>query len=482
MLRIYCDTNIYSILKDSHPSFNQDLKDTFESLNKIMLFTFSDAHLDDLHNSIKEYRDNDLILMEKYVKDNYFSHDFVTEKKTTCYLASPYQAYHDKDYEAYNNVLGSNFDINSLFDGLENDNLGGVIKNMMKTIFNMPINNSIYQPENPNEKSLEWHNKLFTDKKVTTLGESINQMFSFGQNLLADEKEVTSLRNYIQSYVDRGDYSFENWGDKFDIKFKETQFGQSFSEIIEQIYTSNEKNYTLYDKFILYYSSLEMLNITKETTGKKAKAKKFNFSSLNTDAQHAWYASFSDYLVTDDKGLQIKAYLTYKYFKIPTKIISSYDFLNSKTLTINQEETYESLMKSLIYDMENSFQLYSQQDLINGNIVNTYKTTYPYFNYFNRIQVYQYEETNKYELTLYCERTDNSNYLMFRELESITNKLVEVFGNDFHSKGQYNFETEKRNQENIIREWKVGNLLFSLLCFYNGRGSFIALQIIPFKE
>lgn len=475
MLRIYCDRNVFSILNENHPSYKKELKDTFDSLLNIMLFTFSDAHLDDLHNSQPEYRDKDLLFMEKYVKDNYFSHDLVKEKSTSCFLATPFQVYHGKDYGASDNILKNPFDINSLFDGIEDDEIGKIAKDLMQSIFNMPVNNNVYLPENPDEKTLEWHNKFFPKDKITTLGDSINQMMAFGQNLLFDDKEVSSLRNYLQSYINRDEYSFEKWGEKFDLKFKDSKFGQSFSELIEQTNSINNKDNNLYDKFILYYSNLEMLNITKETTGKKAKPKKFNFKSLNTDAQHAWYASFSDYLVTDDKGLQIKAYLTYKYFNIPAKIISSYDFINSKSLFEKQEETYNSLMSSINFDMENALQLYKKNDFISKSIINTFKTTYPYFNYFNRMQIYENE--NSVEFAFYCERSDHTNFMMYRELEIITNKMIKTFGNDIHFKGDYNFELEKGNKEEIVRQWKIDNKLFSLLNFYNGRGSFIALQI-----
>jgi len=141
MLRIYCDTNIFSKLKQNHPSYEQNLKNTFECLKDIMLFTFSDAHLDDLSSSPKEYRDDDLQFLEKYVRDNYFTRE-VKEKNTFCYIATPLQVYYNKDYDAYNEFFNNPFDINKLFDGIGDGDFEKNVKELMTSIFNMPINSS----------------------------------------------------------------------------------------------------------------------------------------------------------------------------------------------------------------------------------------------------------------------------------------------------------------------------------------------------
>jgi len=304
-----------------------------------------------------------------------------------------------------------------------------------------------------------------------TLGDSINQIMS----LFNEDKEVSDLRKYLESYINSDKYSFKKWGEKFDSRFKEINFGKTFSEMIEKMNSLNSKDNDPYDKFILYYMCLEMFNITKERAGKKVK--KFNFKSLNTDAQHAWYASFSDYLVTDDKGLQIKAFLTYKHFKIATKVLSSKDFINSRTLLENQEESHKTFVTSLKYDMKNALQLYKKRDLLNDSITHTFKTSYPYFNYFNRIQIY--ETSNNVEFALFCERNWYSNFVMYREEELIINKLYKIIGNDIDGKSKYDFELDGTREEKIINTWKIDNNIIRLVrSSIKNRGIFMVLQII----
>jgi hypothetical protein len=57
-------------------------------------------HLDDLKNSPENYRDEDLSLIGNYVKDNFFMHDHISEKRTMPYLATPKQAFENNDYAA----------------------------------------------------------------------------------------------------------------------------------------------------------------------------------------------------------------------------------------------------------------------------------------------------------------------------------------------------------------------------------------------
>ena len=82
--------------------------------DKILFTFFSDAHLDDLKDSVKEYAEKDLGLMGTYVKDNYFLHDLIKDKGTGPYLVTPLEAFQGKDYDAYNKTLENPFDIDSL--------------------------------------------------------------------------------------------------------------------------------------------------------------------------------------------------------------------------------------------------------------------------------------------------------------------------------------------------------------------------------
>ena len=98
MFRFYLDNNIFQLIKSPHPSFNQSLLNLMNELKGKVLFCFSDAHLEDLKGSVKSYRDEDLLLMEQYVGDNYFSTDI--NQHFEIFLATPNEAYEGKNFSA----------------------------------------------------------------------------------------------------------------------------------------------------------------------------------------------------------------------------------------------------------------------------------------------------------------------------------------------------------------------------------------------
>lgn len=452
MSRIYCDTNIYSIVfNKNHKSYTEDLKDTFESLKDKILFPFSEAHIMDLHNSLEEKRNEQLIFMKRYTKDNYFTYD-VAEKELKCYLATPLEAYKGKDFDTYNNFMAYPFDINNFMNFGEDDEFHEtetIYKNTINLIFNQPFTNMIPIPSNLDDKSLEFYNKFFPQDKNLSLGELVNHAMNYGLELLNDSKAVTDLRNYVASYINRDEYSFEKWGEEFDKKLKETSFNQTFSEIFEKTNEINNKKNSNYDSFILYYNLLELLNVTREKSG--GKTKKFNLNSLNADANHAYYASMSDYLVTDDKGLQVKAFLVYRYFNIPTKILSSKDFANYRSIFLNQEERdQKTFFDSVLHEIDTSLLLIDQFDLRTNSRVLTYKPSYTFFNFFDRFQAAIND--NYIKMVFYRRRVG----YLYRELELMVNKFIILFGLDIHNQGIFDFENEREWQDNIIREWKIG--------------------------
>ena len=439
-----------------------------------MLFSFSDAHLDDLKDSPRHYVEADLLLMGKYVNDNYFMHDLIREKKTIPYLATPIVAFNDKDYEAYDQVLKNPFDLDNLFKELDDTPYTEVIKGALKSVYEMPL------PHIDIDDKSDLKAKEFTDKVIPSYNENMNisdlmtDIWPYSKSLLENENELSGLRRFIASYLDKEDISFELWGLEFNERFKNSPFGKTFIEMVEGVLTENEKN-NFYQKFNRVYCFLEIFNITQERSGKKLK--KFDLESLYIDAHHAWYASFNDFLVSDDKGLQVKAAIMYSLFNIPTKILSSTNFVNMKSILIDQEETYEKFKASFIYDIKHSMQLYNRVDPLKGEEINTFKTSHPYFNYFNRYQIIKSKEDTPLYV-FYCERESHGDFFMYREIELIVNKLTVMLGLDSAGKGVYDFEEIHRYQVgDYIRQWNIGNLRFSLLTSSVSWGTPLCLSI-----
>jgi hypothetical protein len=461
MIRIYCDSNIYRYLNPKHPSYNNELKDVFDSLKGKMLFTFSDAHLDDLKGSPTELAEADLLRMGEYVDDNYFMHDLVTEKRTGPYLATPLEAFRGKNYNAYDQVFEDPFNIDKLFDVFGDDEYAGALKDLLKLFYNVPIsiwgngfNTAIADPS-----SIQLFNKFSPNyNSEMTLGEFINDTWPFTKGLFKDKRALAELRRSIAAYMMPGEYSFENWGAAFNTRFKDSPVGKTFLELIESILTDNQKG-DLYQKFNYAYTMLEMYNITQERTS--SGPKKFTLASLTTDAQHAWYASFSDYLVTNDKGMQLKASIIYNLLGLTTRVLSLQDFISHKTIWLGSEETWEQFKQAFSYDLKHSFQLYRGQTLLQDQTVATFKPSHCYFNYFNRYQTIQYGDSTL--CAFYCDRQSHANFFLYREIELLINKMMDLLGMDDRNKGKFSMEEKALyDEEDSIREWDRGSVNFVL--------------------
>lgn len=476
MDRVYCDSNIYRILKSDHPYHSLELYIAFEDLKDKLLFIFSDAHLDDLSESLPDYRDRDLNFMGNYVKDNFFSFDHVSKKCFRCLLFTPKEAFNAKDYAAVRRFEKDPWNFDNLFtDDPEMPELNALNK-LLKSYFDLPI--AALAPtvdiSSLNEKNKEWMNKILPGyHSGMSIRELMESMSGFTAGLLTDDKQLTELRKFIRDYVDRDKYSFEKWGMAFDEKFKETGYGKTFLEMVDSTLGENQKD-NFYQRFTTAYSMLEVYNITQERKSGGG-LKKFDYSSLNTDAMHAYFASFCDYLVTDDKGLQAKAHIMYRLFNIPTKVLSAHDFINIKSQLAGQEETVARFTETVKYDMKHAFIINDKYSFKSDSQITTFKTTHFYFNYFNRFQIIRDDETTS--VVFYCERLGHGNFVMYRETELLINKLLKLFGTDVEGIGQYTFgENDHSEEQHIFRRWQLGEMGISLLVSQPIWGNFLCLS------
>jgi hypothetical protein len=477
--RIYCDSNIFRIIKPSHPYYKDELCRCLNDVKDKFLFIFSEAHLDDLSHSEESFRNEDLGFMEKYVRDNYFTSNHVKNKEFETFLLTPVKAYATKDYAAAKRALRNPFDIDSLFEGLGDSPELKLAGDLMKAAFDLPVaslGNTI-DTSDMDEKQKALFDKIMPGYTPSmSIKDFMRSISPYSAALLQDEKEVSSLRKYIAEYMNRDEYSFEKWGLAFNERMKETVIGKSYLEMVDGLLLDRQKN-DFYLCFSYAYANLEMFNITQEQKSSGG-LKKFDFESLNTDGLHAYYGSFCDYLVTDDKGLQVKANIVYQLFGFRTKVLSSVDFINMRSILMGQEEDFKKFVQSLSYDLKHSFQINSGTNIKSGDKVSNFKTTHPYFNFFNRMKIIQ--DKSNITVALFCERGAlHGNFYLYREIELLVNKMLVSFGPDDKNKGVYDL-TENNNLTDgySIREWIKGEMFFSLRCSHErSRGHFIALAV-----
>lgn len=469
MIRYYLDSNIYRFMKPEHPSHQPELRNTVDQAKGKVLFVFSDAHLVDLKNSINPYRDADLRFMEEYVEDNYFAVDINLEFQ--CYLANPFSAFYSKDYQAAENIYKNFSAIADIFDQLGDIPESPNFKYLFNAFLNRPLSftRSLPDPEKMDSENKNLLFKIFPDFSADmTLQQLMENNMRFAFDFKDDKKEMRKMRNFIAKNLNRENYRWDKWKQDFNLKFKETPFDKTFLEIVDSMSGEHRKNH-LYSKIINAYMLLEWYNVTEERDSKGPK--QFTFTSLNQDAQHVYYAAFCDFLVTDDKGMQLKAFIIYQLFNIPTCVLTMDDFINRNHQIQHNEESYDSFKEALVYDLKHAFLLFSKPDILSDRRIDTYKTNHIYFNYVNRMQLVQ-GSRERYCL-LYCERISFSNFFLYREIKTLAEKLTIILGIDDDLKGDYSIE-EKATQP-YIRKWTLGNITFKLLTSSNEQGHYLCI-------
>lgn len=213
MLRIYCDKNIYSSIKPGKNNFIPQLKQLMDGLQGKMVFTYSTAHHDDLANSDKSYWDEDLVLMEKYVEDNYFYYNPIT-KNTEIYLARPRESFYDMDHVKETDIEQI---VENLFDDLD-EPFSNLFKSLMNNILNLKLPDIGETLKTEKDRELfKKYEQSFPEKNRNTL----KDFFQWGSKLLTEKEEVKKLKKMMEEYSSSDNYSFERWADNYDEKFRD---------------------------------------------------------------------------------------------------------------------------------------------------------------------------------------------------------------------------------------------------------------------
>lgn len=165
--------------------------------------------------------------------------------------------------------------------------------------------------------------------------------------------------------------------------------------------------------FKLLFLGLDMFGYNQDKANKK-------FTNIDTDASHAFYASFCDYFVTRDTHLKNKATALYSEYNTQTKIISPLDL----KVLIEDELSKEYDIKYMVSCIDKYGIPEIKKDGAHYKLMKT--PVFGIFNFCVKINDYwKYEGDTQCGLFRYC--FQNVPYLYYTELEHFFELFAALF-------------------------------------------------------
>ncbi|SFS83710.1 hypothetical protein SAMN04487906_1822 [Zhouia amylolytica] len=433
MPRIYFDKQIFSHL------FKQEKAKYVKLLNQIRkqkasLFCYSHAHLRDLKNDKTNIKYSELEFMDSIVNDNYLSYHAI-EKKTSCYLARPLEAFADVEKE------NDDIDFSSIFD-FDTSDLNPEdrekIENAKTLLTDTKLDFNFPEMENLDSSiTTPLKNFLSFGKEPMSIMQWSEHFMGMLKNMQEDKSVYKELRNVTDKHINNGKFIIDYDEIDFNEDLKDSYLQKTFIEYVNSNLNPNgDKEISKYDFFTNAYFTLDLLGISKEPS------KSVRFNNMLNDGIHSYYGAYCDCVVSDDNGFLKKTRALYKLLGIDTKVIHADEFIQSFDFIVEKEEKDQNTFsKLLVNDLKNGLIVDSYKSIdINRETV-TIKPFHNYLGFFNRID--KILEDGKCYLYFYRKTNNYSNFTFIREYELVVNNAVEIFRADKYFKERFEWEKEK---------------------------------------
>ncbi len=452
MVRIYLDWNVYSNLR-------QNRNKTFSSIYKFLreqdssiLLVYSPAHLQDLKRSYTKSEtgrietEKDLEYLSELTKNHCLCYQF---KEKTVYpkIIEPKRYFNNIYAEGDDNDI---LDIENIFDN--NDPLGKLWHSYWKLLDALPAGidfNKLDQLPSDYQAINDLFKRSKTDQ---TFGSIVRDVM----DLLQNPEEFESIFKKIRTGSNK-DLKIESdkskWGNPFeylDSVLKKSKLQKSFFDITTEIIENSNKKASRLDYFTNYYIQLDMFGYQKDK----------KLPNLIDDATHSFYAAHTDVFVTDDENTFKKSRALYDQLNISTEVVHSEEFLPflRRKMLFNPEK---SILEQIEFLTQNALILL---DTIDNelNPSRVYKVEPLLLNYFNRMQISDYE--NSTALIFYKKQGNYSDFLFWSEITTVIDKFTKEFGTDTNGRKGF-IESEKQEIDNDTwkgRIWHMNNHYFSL--------------------
>jgi hypothetical protein len=207
MERIYFDKQIFSYLfKSDNPVYQKFLQDLLNN-KEDFLFCYSHGHLLDLKNDKTDIKYRELDFIESLVGDNYLSYHAL-DKRTSCYLAKPNEAFKDIVVEE------ESFSFSNLFEDIDlsyaTKEQAEQLKQATDILKNQKLDfGSLQNQEIPKELSDTLGKFPPIGLEPMTIMQWTDQFMGMLKTLEDDKSAYKGLRNIVDKYINNGKFTIE---------------------------------------------------------------------------------------------------------------------------------------------------------------------------------------------------------------------------------------------------------------------------------
>lgn len=432
MVKIYFDKQIFShLFKKKEEKYVALLERIYANKNNY-LFYYSDAHLQDLHNDETDIKYAELDFMSTIVDNNFLSYNG-KENRLEIFREFPKKAFEDT----------RNMSDTSIYDSIDPKQLNELQTKSLRNFADIIQSANEGKLEDPqwlkNRTPITMSSNEVHEEEKDIITPIANTLKTFYEN----KKYYKVLRDVFYNQFNNGELESKDGDSSYNEKMIKSQLNMTFYELIinllRQLGVDEPKRYSAY---ITGYYLLDLVGVSRDRSGS------VKYRNLMIDGLHAYFGSYCDCIVIEDKGARDKIKLLYKLFGANTKVYTCDEFVKAFDYETNKQ--YTSLgeyFNDIFNDYYNGDVIGSRSD---GDMVFCeMKTSTEYFNYFDTL----IEATNSSGVhLLLMRRYGNSHtFIATNELKLIVDKLCNTIGEDYYKVGAFQIENEI--EEIYNKEW-----------------------------
>lgn len=320
MRKIYLDWNIINHI-------DEDLYEFILEKQNHFVFVYSPAHFSDLMRSLKgnennEFFEKDLEKLGRICETHLMRYD---GNKMNLHCCSPteFLEKEGKNYPTISKVFNMNYYKDS-FPNIGGNDLFGIFCDGLKAIeighHELPLIGEFSNGLELIQCLLNFIDEVFSDKKkVQEIKKKINENIP---------QEIACINNVTPLMVMDTINSF----------FRQRGINEDLKDIIKRGLSDAQMGNDLL-VFQSLYLCLDFFNFHSDKT---------RLWNIMTDAEHAYYGSYCDVLVTNDEKMKLKTQAMYSYYGTTTEIVCKQDLLGYLKKVIAAESDIKEPFNSII--------------------------------------------------------------------------------------------------------------------------------------